>query len=125
LGITEHNTKEEALMFMLTIVRTSISDGLNHLNAELNPICHLLALLGVHHFLHVSRIRVNLLKPGPSCQKTAICSGTDFSEIKFCTQYMDRKFNDELKTIQNKFIKTYVYPVMAKKSSARLPSEGK
>jgi hypothetical protein len=30
----------------------------NPLNAELNPICHLLALLGVHHFLHVSRIRV-------------------------------------------------------------------
>jgi hypothetical protein len=25
---------------------------------ELNPICHLLALLGVHHILHVSRIRV-------------------------------------------------------------------
>jgi hypothetical protein len=24
----------------------------------LNPICHLLALLGVHHFLHISRIRV-------------------------------------------------------------------
>jgi hypothetical protein len=33
----------------------------NPLNAELNPICHLLALLGVHHFLHVSRIRVNTL----------------------------------------------------------------
>ena len=31
---------------------------INPLNAELNPICHLLALLGVH-FLHVSRIRVN------------------------------------------------------------------
>jgi len=31
---------------------------LNPLNAELNPICHLLALLGAHHFLHVSRIRV-------------------------------------------------------------------
>jgi len=31
------------------------------LNAELNPICHLLALLGVHHFLHVSRIRVKSL----------------------------------------------------------------
>jgi len=31
----------------------------NPLNAELNPICHLLALLGVHHFLHVSRIRFN------------------------------------------------------------------
>jgi hypothetical protein len=31
---------------------------LNTLNAELNPICHLLALLGAHHILHVSRIRV-------------------------------------------------------------------
>jgi len=29
------------------------------LNAELNPTCHLLALLGVHHIFHVSRIRVN------------------------------------------------------------------
>jgi len=29
---------------------------LNPLNAELNPICSLLALLGAHHFLHVSRI---------------------------------------------------------------------
>jgi hypothetical protein len=28
-------------------------------NAELNPICHLLALLGAHLILHVSRIRVN------------------------------------------------------------------
>jgi len=30
----------------------------NPLNAELNPICHLLALLVAHHILHVSRIRV-------------------------------------------------------------------
>jgi hypothetical protein len=30
------------------------------LNAELNPTCHLLALLGAHHILHVSRIRVKL-----------------------------------------------------------------
>jgi len=28
----------------------------NPLNPELNPICCLLALLGAHHFLHVSRI---------------------------------------------------------------------
>ena len=32
---------------------------INPLNAELNPICHLLALLEAHHILHVSRIRVN------------------------------------------------------------------
>jgi len=30
----------------------------NPLNAELNPICHLLALLGAHHIFHVSRLRV-------------------------------------------------------------------
>jgi len=30
------------------------------LNAELNPICHLLALLGAHPILHVSRIRVKV-----------------------------------------------------------------
>jgi hypothetical protein len=32
------------------------------LNAELNPICHLLALLGTHHILHVSKVRVNVYK---------------------------------------------------------------
>jgi len=32
----------------------------NPLNIKLNPICHLLALLGTHHILHVSRIRVKL-----------------------------------------------------------------
>ena len=31
---------------------------LNPLNAELNPICHLLALVGDHHILHVSGVRV-------------------------------------------------------------------
>ena len=34
---------------------------LNPLNAKLNPICHLLALLGAHRILHVSRIRVKAL----------------------------------------------------------------
>jgi hypothetical protein len=35
-------------------------EDINTLNAELNPICHLLALLVVYHFLHVSRKRVKL-----------------------------------------------------------------
>ena len=34
---------------------------INPLNPELNPICYLLALLGAHHFLHISRIMVKLL----------------------------------------------------------------
>jgi hypothetical protein len=34
--------------------------SINPLNAELNAICYLLALLGAHPILHVSRIRVKI-----------------------------------------------------------------
>ena len=34
---------------------------INPLNAELNAICHLLALLGTHHIFHVSGLKVKLL----------------------------------------------------------------
>jgi len=40
------------------------SEKINPLNPELNPVCYLLALLGAHHFLHVSRIRVKSLTLG-------------------------------------------------------------
>jgi len=33
----------------------------NPLNAELHPICHLLALLGAHHIFHVGGLRVNII----------------------------------------------------------------
>jgi hypothetical protein len=36
------------------------SKDVNPSNTELNPICHLLALLGAHHILHISRIRVKV-----------------------------------------------------------------
>jgi len=39
----------------------NVWNNFNPLNPELNPICYLLALLGAHHFLHVSGIRVKLL----------------------------------------------------------------
>ena len=55
-------------MFMghVTKMRFSLVQGdfetrLNPLNAELNPICYLLALLGAHHLIHVRRIRVKSL----------------------------------------------------------------
>jgi hypothetical protein len=38
--------------------RKQLLDNINPLNAELNPICYLLALLGAHPIFHVSRIRV-------------------------------------------------------------------
>jgi hypothetical protein len=36
------------------------ADSVNPLNAELNPICHLLALLGGATIVVVSRLRVNI-----------------------------------------------------------------
>ena len=42
----------------------------NPLNAELNPICHLLALAGAHHFVHVSRVRGN--------RHNKSCRGVDY-----------------------------------------------
>jgi len=50
----------------------------NPLNAELNPICHLLALLGAHHTLHVSGLRVKphtcfrLMRPSSTKKNTTL-----------------------------------------------------
>ena len=40
------------------IKHKNINNYINSLNADLIPICHLLALLGPHPILHVSKIRV-------------------------------------------------------------------
>jgi len=53
-GVNNYNAVIYKYEFVLLIF-------INPLNAELNPICCLLALLGAHHFLHVSRIRVKSL----------------------------------------------------------------
>jgi hypothetical protein len=37
-------------------------ETINPLNAELNPIRHLLALEGAHHIVHVSRVRGKVYK---------------------------------------------------------------
>jgi len=47
---------------------------INPLNAELNPICHLLVLLGAHHILHVSRIRVKSHLPTASMIRSSLYS---------------------------------------------------
>jgi len=50
---------------------------INPLNAKLNPICHLLALLGAHPILHISRIRV---KSNAHWVPTS-CKRTDFAVV--------------------------------------------
>jgi transposase len=44
-----------------SLLKKAVLPYFNPLSPELIPICYLLALLGAHHFLHVSRIRVKLL----------------------------------------------------------------
>ena len=51
-------------LLVLDFLTSHYSSVFNPLNPKLNPIFYLLALLGAHHFLHVSRIRVKLLTFG-------------------------------------------------------------
>ena len=58
LDAKSSNRLKSCLEHRSDIVRCFQIKILNPLNAELNPICHLLALLGAHHILHVSWVRV-------------------------------------------------------------------
>jgi hypothetical protein len=61
---------------------TLVQDAQQHILVDKysisNPTCHLLALLGAHHILHVSRVRVKYLSNFPL--KT---SNTKFHEDLF------------------------------------------
>ena len=57
--IIQHHTQDSSFSRFKSI-GVCCYDSLNPLNAELNTICYLLALLA-HNFLHVSRIRVKSL----------------------------------------------------------------
>ena len=58
--------------------------GFNPLNAELNPICPLLVLLGAHLILHISRIRVNFAFEG-------LKPHTFFSVVYWTGTFVDRE----------------------------------
>jgi len=47
------------IITLLLLLSVTVGPYINPLNAELNAICYLLALLGAHPILHVSRMRVN------------------------------------------------------------------
>ena len=69
-----------------------LSFFLNHLSAELNPICHLLALLAAHHILHISRIRVNVRDQVLHQYKT---TGKIMFLCVFIFKFFDRKLEDK------------------------------
>ena len=70
----KHDALYVLLMVIIFVLDENLNTLFNPLNTELNPICHLLALLGAHHILHVSRIRVNPLNPelNPICYLLAL-----------------------------------------------------
>jgi len=60
---SDKNWARYDLKCMSVCVCNAIYSGqvwINLLNAKLNPICHLLALLGAHPILHISGVRVKL-----------------------------------------------------------------
>jgi len=51
----------KGVFFLPSPFSQKLLSDINHLNAELNHICHLLALLRARHILHISSIRVKQL----------------------------------------------------------------
>jgi hypothetical protein len=74
------------------IMCNTTTQPFNTLNAELNPICHLLALLA-HHILHISRIRVKITShcrhcvSGGTTQTRLLCQRWQW--IKNCSSLLD------------------------------------
>ena len=56
-------TKKNTMFRTLNLLPFSCQRSVNTLNAKLNPICHLLALLEAHNILHFSRIRIKFHLP--------------------------------------------------------------
>ena len=66
-----HYVNLKDLLFATSILGCFLQ--FNPLNAELNPIRHLLALVGARHIVHVSRIRVNEMQDLATIFRAIIC----------------------------------------------------
>jgi hypothetical protein len=63
-----------------------LPSSLNPLHTKLNPICHMLALLGAHHILHISRIRVKPPNISDSLYSCIHCSGHWYQFVTLKTE---------------------------------------
>jgi hypothetical protein len=61
---------------------------INLSNAKLNPICHLLTLLGIHPIFHVSRIRVNVLFQ-TSCNNDKTIPSVSYTKNVYDAKYLN------------------------------------
>ena len=60
---------------------TQLRFVLKGLKAELNPICHLLALVGARHIVHVGRLRV----------KVTVCHAVEDLRVPWISEYGGRE----------------------------------
>jgi hypothetical protein len=74
----------------------------NRLNAELIPICHLLALLGAHHILQVSRIRVKFLSHTRMAKKT-------YSRKKLIKLFLFLRFRTFSMTLLKGYVRNEIF----------------
>jgi len=70
-------------------------NNINPLNAELNPICHLLALLGAHHILHISGIMV----------KSCFILPSIFNKVNIISIFLKDVTKEHNKNVENKYTK--------------------
>jgi hypothetical protein len=86
----------------------------NPLNTELNPICHLLALLRAHHILHVSKIRVNIL---------LICIGSCIVIYSYCTTKKMHLLSQIIYSCKTLYIFRKVLPSIIRSSKLRIQQQ--
>jgi len=80
-SVEKNGVRFTGMMIVMVTTTMMMIDDFNPLNAELNPICHLLALLGAHHILHVSRIRDKKLQISDTIAPTT-AGPTNVSEVE-------------------------------------------
>ena len=69
---------------------------LNPLNAELNPICHLLALLGAHLIFYISSIGVEFYRPrGVNTTQHFVTKSNLFKDCISITEVIERAVSEE------------------------------
>ena len=102
------------------IVKTSLGSAcpmtrpINPLHAELYPISHLLALLGAHPILQVSRIRVKPFSPSEVKEEIKKCANHKAPRFDLITGQILKELPSRpvllLTTIYNSILKTYLLP---------------
>jgi hypothetical protein len=68
-----------------TVKNNPVNDFINPLHAELNFICHLLALLAAHHIFHVSGLRVKVYS---YIVLSTTCFGSSYEPFSGCLVFL-------------------------------------